>query len=71
MRSPPLATEVYQYTSLGPEDFPFRLLKLLKGSGPELECELSLWSLHKDYPQYEALSYTWGSSELVERITLD
>ncbi|CAN9211615.1 unnamed protein product [Alternaria alternata] len=71
MKSPLLFTETHQYTALGPEESSFRILKLLKGSGPELECELSQWSLHEDYPAYEALSYTWGSSELVERITLD
>jgi hypothetical protein len=62
---------MYQYTALGPEGSNFRLLRLLKGSGRELECELSPHSLQNVHPPYEALSYTWGSNELVECITLD
>jgi hypothetical protein len=67
-----LALEIYQYTSLRPVDSTFRLLKLLKYQGPELECELFQQSLLNDeYTPYEALSYVWGSNELVECIILD
>jgi hypothetical protein len=67
-----LALEIYQYTSLRPVDSTFRLLKLLKYQGPELECELFQQSLLNDeHTPYEALSYVWGSNELVECITLD
>ena len=62
---------MYQYTALGPEASNFRLLRLLKGSGLELECELSPQSLQNVHPPYQALSYTWGSSELVECIKLN
>ncbi|XP_014558982.1 hypothetical protein COCVIDRAFT_77035, partial [Bipolaris victoriae FI3] len=62
---------MYHYSKLRSEDSGFRLLRLLKGSDPELECELSLQSLQNAHPPYEALSYTWGSSELVECIKLD
>jgi hypothetical protein len=66
------ALERYQYTSLRPRDSTFRLLKLLKDQGRELECELFPQSLsdNKHVP-YEALSYVWGSAELVECIILD
>ena len=67
-----LHLEAYQYTPLPPASSAFRLLKLRKGQGPELECELLQQSLLKDeHASYEALSYVWGSSELVERILLD
>ncbi|KAF1979874.1 HET-domain-containing protein, partial [Bimuria novae-zelandiae CBS 107.79] len=66
------ALETYQYTSLRPGDPTFRLLKLLKYQGPELECELFPQSLSNDeHVSYEALSYVWGSNELVECIILN
>lgn len=70
MSSPWLAAELYQYRTLAPTSA-FRLLKLLKGSGPELDCELLPVSLQDGHISYEALSYTWGSNELVECIRLD
>jgi hypothetical protein len=64
--------ETYQYTSLRPGDSTFRLLKLLKYRSPEIECELFPQSLsNKKHVSYEALSYVWGSTELVECIILD
>jgi hypothetical protein len=66
------ALETYQYTSLRPGDSTFRLLKLLKHRGSELECELFPQSLSSnEHVSYEALSYVWGSSELVECIILN
>jgi hypothetical protein len=66
------ARETYQYTSLQPGDSTFRLLKLLRCQGGELECELSTQSLlNNEHTSYEALSYVWGSNELVECIVLD
>ncbi|KAH7390279.1 ankyrin repeat-containing domain protein [Cadophora sp. MPI-SDFR-AT-0126] len=66
------ALETYQYTSLRLGDSTFRLLKLLKYQGPELECELFPQSLsNNEHVSYEALSYIWGSTELVECIILD
>jgi alkylhydroperoxidase family enzyme len=67
-----LDLEAYQYTSLPSVGSTFRLLKLLKYQGPELECELLQQSLLNDgHTPYEALSYVWGSNELVECILLD
>ncbi|KAJ5062029.1 heterokaryon incompatibility protein-domain-containing protein [Bipolaris maydis] len=63
--------DMYHYTALESENSDFRLLKLLRGSGSELECELSPQSLQNLHLPYEALSYTWGSSELVECIKLN
>ena len=64
--------ETYQYTSLRPGDSTFRLLKLLKYRSPEIECELFPQSLsNNEHVSYEALSYVWGSTELVECIFLD
>jgi hypothetical protein len=63
------ALETYQYTSLWPRDSTFRLLKLLKYQGRELKCELFPQSLlNNEHVSYEALSYVWGSTELVECI---
>jgi ankyrin repeat protein len=64
--------KTYQYTSLLPRDSTFRLLKLLKYQSRELECELFPQSLlNNEHVSYEALSYVWGSTELVECITLN
>jgi ankyrin repeat protein len=72
MDTPITALEMYQYTSLRPSDSTFRVLKLLKYQGRELECELFPQSLsNNEYVSYEALSYVWGSSELVECIMLN
>ncbi|KAJ4355379.1 uncharacterized protein N0V89_003395 [Didymosphaeria variabile] len=65
------ASSTYQYQPLGSKASSYRLLKLLKSEGMMLECELSLQSRDDGHIPYEALSYTWGSSELVERITVN
>jgi ankyrin repeat protein len=66
------AFETYQYTSLRSVDSAFRLLKLLKYRVHELECELFPQSLsNNEHVSYEALSYVWGSTELVECIILN
>ena len=66
------ALETYQYTPLQSGAPTFRLLKLLKYQGPEVECELLPQSLLNDeHVPYEALSYVWGSNELVECIILN
>ncbi|KAF2726407.1 HET-domain-containing protein, partial [Polyplosphaeria fusca] len=50
----------------------FRILKLSRYQGLELECELFQHSLLNDtHTPYEALSYVWGSAERVECITLN
>lgn len=72
MNAPIITLETYQYTPLRPGDLTFRLLKLLKYQGPELECELFPQPLSNgDHVPYEALSYVWGSNELVECIKLN
>ena len=72
MATPIPALEKYQYTSLRPGSSTFRLLKLLKYQSPEIECELFPQSLSKnENVSYEALSYVWGSTELVECIILN
>jgi ankyrin repeat protein len=44
----------------------------MKYQGPEIECQLFEQSLsNSEHISYEALSYVWGSSELVECIILD
>jgi hypothetical protein len=66
MVSPLSATEMYQYTALGPEDSDSRLLRLLKGSGPEIECELSPRSLQNGhlrwYASYISVIPNWHGS---------
>jgi hypothetical protein len=72
MDTPPSALGLYQYTALQPGDSTFRVLKLLKNQGPEIECQLSEQSLtDTEHIPYEALSYVWGSVELVECIILN
>ncbi|KAF2727923.1 hypothetical protein EJ04DRAFT_123311 [Polyplosphaeria fusca] len=72
MGSSLLALETYQYTSLQPVDSTFRILKLSRYQGLELECELFQHLLLNDtHTLYEALSYAWGSAKRVECITLN
>jgi ankyrin repeat protein len=72
MGTPIPALRTYQYTELQPKDSTFRLLKLLKYRGHELECELFPQPLsNNEHVSYEALSYVWGSTELVECIILN
>lgn len=61
--------ESFRYTSLDMEKASFRLLRLIKGQGPVIECEIfqSLVEKHRSVP-YEALSYAWGSNERSETI---
>ncbi|KAI1131452.1 hypothetical protein F5Y10DRAFT_286824 [Nemania abortiva] len=48
----------------------FRLVRLQKGTAPEIECELIHTSLDENVIPYEAVSYTWGSSEKLHAITI-
>lgn len=62
----------YQYQSLDTKAPAFRLLKLRKGNTVSIECEMFHAVVSdEDTIHYEALSYTWGSTELVESITVD
>jgi hypothetical protein len=62
----------FKYKPLNLEERSIRLLRLLHlGSTLDIECELFQVSLHDDWFQYEALSYTWGGADLTEPITVD
>ncbi|KAI5365862.1 putative heterokaryon incompatibility [Septoria linicola] len=63
------STDLYQYPTT-PLRWPaFRVLRLLKGRlGTPVHCELLEATPEENY---EALSYTWGSDERVEGITVD
>ncbi|KAL8994655.1 MAG: hypothetical protein Q9169_005435 [Polycauliona sp. 2 TL-2023] len=61
----------YQYTALDPEAHTTRLLTLLPGSvDDEIHVSLRIISL-AEKPEYEALSYAWGSTENPVRISVD
>lgn len=64
-----LPTQVYHYTFLDPTAHDIRLLVLLpsKEESTQIECLLTQVSLDEQ-PDYEALSYTWGSQ--IEKIGL-
>jgi hypothetical protein len=51
----------------------FRLARLISGTGTAIHC--SIFLAFFDQPSsiipYEALSYTWGSTELTDSITLN
>jgi Heterokaryon incompatibility protein (HET) len=51
----------------------FRLVRLLAGSGAEIQCEMihAWFNRPEALIPYEALSYTWGSDQLVDEIKLD
>lgn len=62
---------VYKYQPLDLEAPSLRLLKLLKGDfGDDIQCELIIGSIEHGIP-YDALSYTWGTTEKVATITVD
>ncbi|KAL8668853.1 MAG: hypothetical protein Q9168_006532 [Polycauliona sp. 1 TL-2023] len=61
----------YRYTPLDPEAKSTRLLSLLPGSFHD-EIHVSLGIMYLDEkPVYEALSYTWGSTDNPVRISVD
>lgn len=64
--------EPFRYEPLDLEGRSTRLLSLYQqGSSPGLECDLFEVSLEDDWFEYEALSYTWGSTDLTEPITVN
>ncbi|KAH0493405.1 hypothetical protein TgHK011_000076 [Trichoderma gracile] len=65
--------EEYKYECLDLENPAIRLLRLHHGVASDISCELFQAELHQrqDSVSYEALSYTWGSSELSERIRVN
>lgn len=57
--------DIFKHEPIDLEGPAFRLLRLLKGSEADIECELFQGWLHGDNAiSYEALSYTWGGTEL-------
>lgn len=64
--------ENFRYLPLNPETTSIRLVRLLRGNTTEIECELFHASiLGSKAASYEALSYTWGCTELIECIKLN
>ncbi|KAH8655773.1 ankyrin repeat-containing domain protein [Xylariales sp. PMI_506] len=59
----------FEYEPLKGQKGAFRLLRLKKGVGRNIECELVHTTLDKEN-QYEALSYTWGSTEKADTIDI-
>lgn len=64
--------ENFCYLPLNPETTSIRLVRLLRGNTTEIECELFHASISgPKATSYEALSYTWGCTELVECVKLN
>ena len=63
------SAKLYQAVGLPDEDS-IRLLDLLPGTHKEIRANLRTVSLSSK-PQYEALSYTWGASELGKTISIN
>jgi len=51
----------------------FRLARLLRGSGVDIQCDIFQAFLNEPESiiPYEALSYTWGSTEIMDSITIN
>ncbi|CZR67662.1 uncharacterized protein PAC_17561 [Phialocephala subalpina] len=61
----------YKYQPLNLDRPSIRLLKLLEGNfGDDIQCELIDGWIEESIP-YDALSYTWGSTERAATITVD
>lgn len=69
--------EIFVYEPIDLERPAFRLLQLLRGKGPAIECMLYQAYLDgTDTIPYDALSYTWGGTDknstvMVNRKTFD
>lgn len=62
----------FRYLPLDPQTASIRLVRLFRGNTLEVVCELFHASLSgPEATSYEALSYTWGCTELVECIELN
>lgn len=61
--------DAFAYTSLNLDQPSFRLIRLIGGEGPIIECEIFQSPIVQEAPiPYEALSYTWGLPERVATI---
>jgi hypothetical protein len=65
--------ESFTYDPIDLEGPAFRLLRLLKGEGGVIQCELfQAWLRQcENAISYEALSYTWGSPEISDSIEVN
>jgi hypothetical protein len=64
--------DAYEYRPIDLEGPAFRLLRLLKGVGSDIKCELfEAWLGVEDLVHYEAVSYTWGGTELSASVEVD
>jgi ankyrin repeat protein len=66
-----METDNFIYKPLTHEAGVFRLLRLKKGTGMILEGELVQKILSPEDCRYEAVSYTWGGSDVVDDIYID
>jgi hypothetical protein len=64
--------DTFRYESINLDGPAFRLLRLRRGKELDVECELFQASLDSDDPiSYEALSYTWGGTEMSAAVRID
>ncbi|KAK6829065.1 hypothetical protein RU639_003700 [Aspergillus parasiticus] len=63
----------FKYEPLDLDGPAFRLVRLCHGEGPRIHCELFQAWLYPEQSaiSYEALSYTWGSTEIVESVQMN
>ncbi|KAI0454372.1 heterokaryon incompatibility protein-domain-containing protein [Xylaria acuta] len=59
---------MFKYKKLDLKGSGFRLVRLQKGDGKVIECELIYTTLDDNVIPYEAVSYTWGTLERQEHI---
>ena len=64
--------EAFKYQPLDLKSSAFRLIRLLKGPAySDIECQLIYTTLDENVIEYEAISYTWGTSVKAFSIKLD
>lgn len=64
--------QTFHYNTLDVEGRTFRLLRLIGGDGPQIECEIfEAWLMGNHTIPFEALSYTWGDLTTPHEITLN
>jgi len=65
--------EAFVYPPLNLDGPVFRLLRLHKGTGPQISCHLfETWLDGLDrHISYESLSYTWGKADVIKRIEVN
>ncbi|KNG86284.1 hypothetical protein ANOM_005936 [Aspergillus nomiae NRRL 13137] len=65
--------ESFKYEPLDLDGPAFRLVRLCHGYGSRIDCEIfQAWLYPEQSPiSYEALSYTWGSTEIVRTVRMN